>query len=146
MHPRKFILFLAATLAVALTSSAATPTNSKPNVLLIVVDDLNDYISLLANYPGVKTPNLDKFAKSAMNFTHGYCAAPICNPSRTAFISGVAPYRSGVYDNGTRMTLSKVVTDSVLLPEQFKRNDYHTMWNGKFFHSEPGPQRREQMW
>jgi len=146
MSLRTFSCLLAATVAVALNASAATSTNNHPNVLLIVVDDLNDYISLLANYPGVKTPNLDKFARSAMNFTQAYCAAPICNPSRTSFISGIAPYRSGVYDNGTRMTASKMVTDSVLLPEQFKRNGYHTMWNGKFFHSEPGQPRRDKMW
>ncbi len=128
-----------------LVAADAKPA-AKPNVLFIVIDDLNDYISLLQNYPGVKTPNLDKFAKSAMTFTRAYCAAPICNPSRTAFISGIAPYRSGIYENNQRMTTSQLVVDSVLLPEQFKRAGYHTMWNGKFFHSEPGQQRREKMW
>jgi arylsulfatase A-like enzyme len=119
---------------------------AKPNVLLIVVDDLNDYVPILRHYPGATTPNLDKFARSAMTFNHTYCAAPICNPSRTSFISGVAPYRSGIYDNNQPMVSSKLVTDSVLLPEQFKRAGYYTMWNGKFFHSEPGKQRRDQMW
>jgi arylsulfatase A-like enzyme len=72
----------------------------RPNVLFIIVDDLNDYISLLEDYPGIRTPNLDRFAKTAMTFTRGYCTGPICNPSRTALLSGIAPYGSGVYDNG----------------------------------------------
>ena len=138
------LLFLLAT--VPAFAADDIKSAAKPNVLFIVIDDLNDYVSVLTHYPGVKTPNLDKFAKSAMTFTHAYCAAPICNPSRTSFLSGIAPYRSGIYENNQPMTTSKLVTDSVLLPEQFKRAGYHTMWNGKFFHSEPGPQRRQQMW
>lgn len=136
---RKLLLVLLATVALAARAE-------KPNVLFIVVDDLNDYISLLEDHPGIKTPNLDKFAKSAMTFTRGYCAGPICNPSRTAFLSGIAPYNSGVYNNPDHLSNSKVVMDSVLLPEQFKKNGYHTMWNGKLFHSGPGLERMQAMW
>lgn len=123
-----------------------TKPAAKPNVLFIVIDDLNDYVSLLNHYPGIKTPNLDRFAKTGTTFTRAYCAAPVCNPSRTAFISGIAPYRSGVYDNTQRMSDSKLVMDSVLLPEQFKRSGYYTMWNGKFFHSDPPRARLQKMW
>jgi arylsulfatase A-like enzyme len=139
----KTVAILSVFLLILCTARAET---NKPNVLFIVIDDLNDYISLLGNYPGVKTPNLDKFAKSAMTFTHAYCAAPICNPSRTAFISGIAPYCSGVYDNSDRLSGSQVVLDSVLLPEQFKRSGYFTMWNGKFFHTDPPRERLQKMW
>jgi arylsulfatase A-like enzyme len=135
-------------LLAAWTSQAAGDAKpaAKPNVLFIVIDDLNDYISVLRHYPGVTTPNLDKFAKSALTFTHAYCAAPVCNPSRTAFISGIAPYRSGIYENNQPMRSSKLVMDSVLLPEQFKRAGYYTMWNGKFFHSDPPRERLQKMW
>ncbi len=129
-------------LVLAFTARAA----DKPNVLFIVIDDLNDYISLLGHYPGLQTPNLDKFAKTATVFTHAYCAAPICNPSRTAFISGLAPYRSGVYANNDPLSASPLVLDSVLLPEQFKRNGYFTLWNGKFFHTDPPKERLQSMW
>lgn len=144
---QKFLVCLAilSFLAPSFAAEEAKPA-SKPNVLLIVLDDLNDYVSLLENYPGIKTPNLDKFAKTGMTFTRAYCAGPICNPSRTSFLSGIAPYRSGIYDNSQPMMSSKLIVDSILLPEQFKRSGYHTMWNGKLFHSEPGPQRRQQMW
>jgi arylsulfatase A-like enzyme len=146
MKHKLFVLLAILSLAVPPLKAEDAKPAAKPNVLFIVIDDLNDYLSLLGKYPGVKTPNLDKFAKSAMTFTRAYCAAPICNPSRTAFISGIAPYRSGIYENNNPLNSSKLVVDSVLLPEQFKRAGYHTMWNGKFFHTGPGPQRHQRMW
>jgi len=146
MRKQLIPLLVALSLATPLFAAGDATSATKPNVLFIVIDDLNDYLSLLQNHPGVKTPNLDKFSKSAMTFTHAYCAGPICNPSRTAFISGIAPYRSGVYENNNPLASSKLVVDSVLLPEQFKRAGYHTMWNGKFFHTGPGPQRHKLMW
>src|SRR6188768_3396415 len=72
---------------------------SHPNVPFIAVDDLNDWIGPLDGYKGVKTPNIDKLAKQGMNFTRAYCPAPICNPSRTALLTGVRPSTSGVYQN-----------------------------------------------
>jgi arylsulfatase A-like enzyme len=143
---KRLIQSLTLLLAFAGMPSFVRAETAKPNVLFIVIDDLNDYISLLGNYPGIKTPNLDKFAKTGITFTHAYCAGPVCNPSRTAFISGIAPYRSGVYQNNDPLSASKVVLDSVLLPEQFKRNGYHTMWNGKFFHTDPPTERLQNMW
>ncbi|MEX0321533.1 MAG: sulfatase [Puniceicoccaceae bacterium] len=136
---------LSTTLGISLIAISGMAAD-KPNVLFIVIDDLNDYVSLLEDYPGIKTPNLDKFAKTSMTFPKSYCAGPICNPSRTAFISGIAPYRSGVYENNNHMLASKPIVQSVLLPEQFKRNGYHTMWNGKLFHTTPKPGRHNKMW
>ncbi len=135
------ILFCLLSLA-NLTSAKAL----KPNVLFIAIDDLNDYVSLLKNYPGIQTPNLDKFSKEAMSFTRAYCAAPVCNPSRTALLSGIAPHKSGVYDNKNKMTKSKQVMDSVLLPEHFKANGYVTQMSGKIFHSKPETKRWNAMW
>lgn len=78
------------------TLAYAQPANkAKPNVLVIAIDDLNDYVNQLRSFPGLKTPNLDRFVKTAMNFNRAYCAAPVCNPSRSAILSGVAPYKSG---------------------------------------------------
>lgn len=137
--------FTCITLFAQAQGTKATPLE-KPNVLFIVVDDLNDYLSLLANYPGVKTPNLDRFAETAINFKRSYAAAPLCNPSRAAFLSGIQPARSGVYENEDQLTRSRAIEDAVLLPEQFKRNGYHTMWNGKLFHKIPSAQRHNAMW
>src|SRR5690606_3530164 len=78
----------------------ASTTEERPyNVLFIAIDDLNDYVSLLQDYPGLKTPNLDKFAKSAYTFTNAYTAAPACNPSRAAVLTGRSPVNTGMYQN-----------------------------------------------
>ncbi len=107
----------------------------RPNVLLIAIDDLSDYVSILQNHPGIKTPNFDRMAKRAVNFTRAYCAAPICNPSRTAFVTGLAPHVTGVYQNGDMMRKSKSAVDSIPLEEQFKRHGYETLLTGKYYHA-----------
>jgi arylsulfatase A-like enzyme len=118
----------------------------KPNVLMIVIDDLNDYPEVLYDYPGLITPNLTKFAKTAVTFNHAYCAAPVCNPSRAAFLSGMAPYKTGVYDNNYPIEKSTVILESEFLPEHFKKNGYTTYTRGKIFHTIPGEERFENMW
>lgn len=139
---RTLVLFLA---FLSLMASAQAQ-NKKPNVLFIVVDDLNDYIALLKNYPLLKTPNLDRLAKSSVNFTRSYCAAPVCNPSRAAVLSGLAPYKTGVYDNADKMQASKEIGNATLLPEHFKANGYTTITRGKIFHTLPGAARYRAMW
>lgn len=118
----------------------------RPNVLFIAIDDLNDYVSVLDGFPGIKTPNLEKFAKTALNFTRTYCAAPVCNPSRTALLSGIAPYHSGVYDNRHSMANSEPIMQGELLPEHFKQHGYTTLTRGKVFHTIPSEERYAAMW
>ncbi|MDA0814926.1 MAG: sulfatase-like hydrolase/transferase, partial [Verrucomicrobia bacterium] len=78
---------------------AAPPEPTRPNVLFIAIDDLNDYISPLANHPGVRTPNFDRLAKRSVTFANAHCAAPACHPSRVAVMTGVHPAKSGIYVN-----------------------------------------------
>ena len=73
---------------------------SPPDVLLITIDDLNDWVGPLAGHPQALTPNLDRLAERGMTFTNAHTAAPLCNPSRTAFMTGLRPSTTGVYDNG----------------------------------------------
>ncbi len=72
----------------------------KPNVLFIAVDDVNHWVGHLGRNRHTKTPNLDRLAKMGVAFTNAHCAAPVCNPSRTAVLSGRRPDWTGVYDNG----------------------------------------------
>src|SRR5476651_2359800 len=69
------------------------------NVLFIAVDDLNHWVGYLGRNPQTITPNIDRLAARGVRFTRSYCAAPVCNPSRTALMSGLRPSTTGVYEN-----------------------------------------------
>lgn len=70
-----------------------------PNVLFIKVDDMNDWVGCLGGHPHALTPNIDKLASRGVLFTNAHTTAPVCNPSRVALLSGMAPYTTGVYQN-----------------------------------------------
>src|SRR4026209_971046 len=105
---------------------------SRRNVLFIAVDDLNDWIGPLDGYKGVKTPNMDKLAKQGMNFTKAYCAAPVCNPSRTALLTGIRPSTSGVYQNWEPWR--RALPNAVTLPQYFMANGHEVVGVSKIFH------------
>src|SRR5687767_13736471 len=107
------LLFLA---LAASAFSAAVP--SRPNVLLMVSDDLATTLGCYG-YPAAKTPNLDALAKRSVKFDRAYCQFPHCNPSRASFLTGLRP-------NTTRVTLNednlyKNLPDVVTLPALFRQ-------------------------
>jgi len=104
----------------------------RPNVLMIAVDDWNDWVGALGGHPQVKTPNLDRLASRGVLFTEAHTAAPICNPSRTALLTGRRPSTSGVYlnDQPWRIAMPDVIT----LPQHFRQNGYRVEGGGKVFH------------
>jgi arylsulfatase A-like enzyme len=124
--------FLASTAAAVPAQSQST----RPNVLFLSVDDMNDWVGCLRGYPGVKTPNIDALAKRGVLFSDTHCAAPLCNPSRTALLTGRAPYKTGIYNNDQywRPALPDIVT----LPQFFKQNGYQVAGAGKVFHHVAG--------
>jgi len=104
----------------------------KPNVLFIAVDDLNHWVGHLGRNPQTKTPNLDRLAARGVTFSNAHCAAPICNPSRTALLSGLRPSTTGIYDNG--QPFASAVTAQQSLVMQFKQAGYETLGMGKLWH------------
>ena len=116
----------------------AVGTAPRPNVLFISVDDLNDWISPLGGHPQTKTPNFERLAKISVLFANAYCAAPSCNPSRTAIFSGLPPHRSGLYGNAQK--LRDVLPDAELLPKYFSRHGYWSAGAGKLLHYMIDPQ------
>ncbi|MEZ6142802.1 MAG: sulfatase-like hydrolase/transferase [Zavarzinella sp.] len=113
------------------TSQSAEPIK-KPNVLFIAVDDLNDWVGCMGGHPQAKTPNLDRLAKSGVLFTNAHCAAPSCNPSRTAIMTGMSPAKSGLYTNTQRMR--DVLPDTKLLPVLLREQGYTALGSGKILH------------
>ncbi|WP_282040853.1 sulfatase [Winogradskyella flava] len=111
---------------------------SKPNVLFIAVDDLNNWISPIANFSNAKTPNFDRLAAMGVTFTNAHVQAPLCGPSRASIMTGLRPSTTGVYgmtpDNLIRRPDNPATKDITFLPEYFEQNGYHTMGIGKLFH------------
>ena len=102
-HLNTVIAFFAGTaIAFSTLSAGAAPAPDKSvNVLLLIVDDLNTWLlEDPTRYAGkVAAPNIQRLAKEGVLFHNAYTASPVCSPSRTAFLSGVAPWKSGVSRN-----------------------------------------------
>src|SRR5881275_2744506 len=105
---------------------------ARTNVLFIAVDDLNTRIACYGD-PVVKSPSIDRLAAHGVRFERSYCNYPVCNASRTSFLSGRYPETTGVLGNATepRIRLGK---DFQFLPEYFHAKGYFTAGVGKVAH------------
>ncbi|MBM3831177.1 MAG: sulfatase [Verrucomicrobia bacterium] len=111
----------------ALSSAAAT----KPNVLLICVDDLKPVLGCYGDKL-VKSPNIDRLASRAVQFDRAFCNQAVCAPSRNALLTGLRPQTLGIYDLGTNFRRSR--PDAMTLPQLFRQNGWRTEGMGKIFH------------
>ncbi len=105
----------------------------KPNVVFIIVDDLNDYEGAFGGHPQVKTPNIDKLAKSGVVFTNAHSNCPVCAPSRNSLFTGVYPYESKDF-GWTALKDQPVLRNNKTIMELFAENGYHVMGSGKLLH------------
>ena len=108
----------------------------KPNVLLIAVDDLNDWVGCLGGHPQTVTPNIDRLAERGILFSNAHCQGTMCNPSRISLLWGRRPSSTGFYDN--RYSILKepeFLKQHVNLPAHFVANGYTTLSSGKIFHT-----------
>lgn len=129
MMKRLSALFI--TTIVSLTSQLSAADASRPNILLILADDLGYHDLGCYGVQDYETPNLDRLAASGIRFTDGYVTAPQCGPSRAGLMTGVQQARFGVNDNKDDYGLptSDVVQ---LIPEQLKAQGYTTGLVGKW--------------
>ena len=116
----------------------AAGAQDRPNVLLIAVDDLNDWVGCMGGHPQAHTPNIDGLARQGVLFSNAHCAAPLCNPSRTALLFGKRPTTTGVVGNMDDWRKFDSLKNSESLPQFFRRNGYFTAAAGKIFHANHG--------
>ena len=114
------------------TDNTSPQQGSKPNILFISVDDLNDWVEPLGGHPQAKTPNINRIAEQGVNFTRNYCASPGCNPSRSALMTGIHTYKSGMYSN--YQDWRKAIPEAKTLGEYLRENGYYSAGAGKIFH------------
>ena len=111
-----------------------TKSARQPNVLLICIDDLNDWVGCLQGHPQVLTPHIDRLAKRGVLFTNAHCQAAVCEASRTSFMTGKLPSSTGLYLLGPGLRASPVLKDAKTLPEHFADHGYETLGVGKIYH------------
>jgi len=132
------LIFIVLTLFVVVASA-----QQKPNVLFLIVDDMNDY-GFYGTVPQIKMPYINKFKETAVVFENANCGSPVCTPSRAAVFSGLFPHNTGAYFNGCDpWNKSKKLINQETLPEMFKRNGYETFGRGKLYHAKLAPGRIE---
>jgi arylsulfatase A-like enzyme len=133
VKPPHSIFLLLAALALVCGCASAVEVKERPNVLFIAVDDLNHWVGHLGRNPQTKTPNIDRLARMGVTFANAHCAAPVCNPSRAALMSGKRPGQTGVYDNG--QDWRPVIPKEETLTTQFLKAGYDVFGAGKIYHS-----------
>ncbi len=135
--------------AILTQASLAAPTQD--HVLLITIDDLNDWIGCLSDrdapakngqltgegHPQASTPHMDRLAARGVLFSNAHCQAPICRPSRTSFMSGLRPTTSGIYANRSQYDAKGKLTPGKDLPwmtQRFEQAGYQVFITGKILH------------
>ncbi len=152
--PNQFVVLLLVLCfaAPSFAIDASTPP-TRDHVLLITIDDLNDWIGCLSDpaapdaprgghltgegHPQASTPNMDRLAERGVLFTNAHCQAPICRPSRTSFMSGLRPSTSGVYGNGPQHDAKgslKPGNDLPWMTKRFEAAGYDVFTAGKLLH------------
>jgi arylsulfatase A-like enzyme len=103
----------------------------KPNVLLIMSDDLSTALSGFG-HPQCRTPELDRLADKGVSFRRMYCQFPICGASRSSLMNGLYPYSTGDLSNTTKFRQTR--PDAVTMSQLFKNNGYYVARVSKIYH------------
>ena len=127
----RFMLLLA---CAVVCISANGESKGRPNILIISIDDLNDWVGCLNGHPNAKTPNIDRLASRGTLFANTHCQAPICTPSRASLVLGKFPSTTGLYFLQPALTAYKQRKPGDMIVEHFADAGYHTMGAGKFVH------------
>lgn len=121
---------------VALAGASLTVTaESRPNVVLIMCDDLNDYIGPMEGHPQAHTPQLDRLAASGVTFWQAHTNVPICGSARASMFTGVYPHNSGCF-GFRRWDSYDVLQNTRTLMHHLRDNGYYTLGTGKLMHHE----------
>ncbi|MDB4614401.1 sulfatase [bacterium] len=126
-------LVAALSFQVTATGNADEPSE-KPNVVMICIDDLNDWVGFLGGHPQAITPHMDSLAKRGRNFVNAHCAVPVCTCSRVSVMSGVAATTHGSYEIGPKYEELPALTNVPTIQRYFKDNGYYTLAGGKVLH------------
>lgn len=112
-------------------ATAPAPAAQRPNVLLILVDDLKPSLRSFGDRTAI-SPNIDRLAARGTRFEHAYANQAVCAPSRINLMTGRRSTSTGIYNFG--QNLRDYLPDAVTLPQAFMRVGYRAESYGKVFH------------
>jgi N-acetylglucosamine-6-sulfatase len=123
------MLFAACVCTAMLTLIKATAAETRPNIVLVLVDDLRWDDVGFGGHPFSKTPNMDRVAREGVKFSNAFATTPLCSPSRATILTGFYTHTHGITDNTDRSPAShRLVTFPLLL----QRAGYDTAFIGKW--------------
>ena len=106
--------------------------SNKPNIILIVADDMGYGDFGLFSEGRVHTPVLDNLAQTSMTLTQNYCGSAICSPSRAALMTGRYPHRTGGISFQETLGYDRIALDEVTMADTLKADGYATGLIGKW--------------
>ena len=121
--------------SVAAQAPGASEPSERPDVLFIIVDDLNDWVGALDGHPQTRTPNINELAQRGMLFTNAHTPGAACLPARTAMLTGLTAFSSGIYTQRGDWRTNPRLDGLATLPRHFRDSDYLTQGAGKLFHA-----------
>jgi arylsulfatase A-like enzyme len=132
MLVKKVLLFFLLSLVGLSGALADTTTQKHPNIIFILLDDL-DYADVgVYGSPDISTPTLDEFAGEGMRFDHYYVNAPVCSPSRTSLLTGRHPAHFGVKRAILDRSFRGIPAGTPTIAELLKQAGYRTAHIGKW--------------
>jgi arylsulfatase A-like enzyme len=134
---KKLLRLTALALLICLSISLANAANKKPNIIIILTDDLGYGDLSCYGHPSIRTPNLDRMAVEGLRFTDFYAGQSLCTPSRAALMTGRLPIRSGMAGGPGRHVLypnnpGGLPPEEITIAEALKSAGYATGAIGKW--------------
>ena len=130
---KRFIFLFFSFFFVSFLIGCNESNESQPNIVLIMIDDLNDYPEGFNGHPQAITPNIKKLASSSVSFLKAYSNDPMCGPSRASMITGVYPHNSSNFWQESWIK-NEVLSNTKTIMEKFKENGYNVIGSGKILH------------
>ncbi|HZO54238.1 MAG TPA: sulfatase-like hydrolase/transferase, partial [Bryobacteraceae bacterium] len=139
---RLFFHSMAAAAALPAFAQRKGAAQQRPNILLILADDLADWMLGCYGNKEIRTPNIDLLARSGMRFQNSFVCTPICSPSRATWFTGRTPRQHGIHDFLTANPIEKPpqgqkdvpasFANEVFLSDLLKQGGYRTGYIGKW--------------
>ena len=123
-------IYAALLLCPVLTADArGTEVSQRPNIVVVLVDDLRWDELGCSGHPFVQTPNIDRIASEGVRFRNAFCTTPLCSPVRACLLTGLHTHHHGILDNINRSEQSHRLRT---FPQALQQSGYQTAYVGKW--------------